>query len=642
MNIRATEKHFSFLASCVTGYKVHVTITNSSQYVGYTSMPTNNEARIVLSAAHPIWRGMDESQVLVMMLGVLAHECLHLTYTPFDLYNQGSIVLGREAEREAFHETGNVTEDPAIEYWASHKIGGKMLKALYTLIKHTWKVSPSIHQNIPAGKEDDFAYTQVIRALIQVGDRGVIKGHFVSDVARKAFAEILPLFNAAVMEPNGEARVEYVEQMFKILRPLIRTEMEQSQNMDKGNPMKLPQGMGEGEPLPGQPNGENSEDSEEENGASVSTDGEAGAEGDKSNALTPAEKRAQMQKDIAEALANKTEWTERPYEASTRDSDDLSGVDEDMTFTEEDMTSLLNEIEATESQMKITENMEATLAAKSVNDYMPDSDDVINIKADNPNEERYNRIVSVYSPRISTLTGEFRKIFSGDREQVVNATHGSRINLKRLVDGRLHSNILLSRRLPKNLDDMAVYLLIDKSGSMSRFGSKNKQNDQAAAETAICLYEALRKLNIPVYVTGFTTRGNKALHVHYVTWNSPHSDKYSLANFSADDANYDYYSIAEASRILKRHNAKYKVLIVISDGAPCNTQRGMSNMDGVAATAAAVTAAKKHTNVLGVALNCFDENIYRTMYGKDYISVKSADDMFVSISSALQRIVKQW
>jgi nitric oxide reductase activation protein len=189
---------------------------------------------------------------------------------------------------------------------------------------------------------------------------------------------------------------------------------------------------------------------------------------------------------------------------------------------------------------------------------------------------------------------------------------------------------------------MAVYILIDKSGSMSRNNGRGKRNDQCAAETAICLCEALRALRIPVYITGFTTRGSKALHMHYVTWNSPQSDRYTLANFAADDCNYDYYSIMEATRILKKRNAKHKLLIVISDGAPCNVMHGGNRMDPISATATAITEARKTTDVLGVALNCFDESAYKAMYGKDYITVSTANDMFLPISETIQRIVKSW
>ena len=93
---------------------------------------------------------------------------------------------------------------------------------------------------------------------------------------------------------------------------------------------------------------------------------------------------------------------------------------------------------------------------------------------------------------------------------------------------------------------------------------------------------------------------------------------------------------------MKKHHAKHKLLIVISDGAPCNPRNGMHSMTGVEATAAAITQARKTTDVLGVALNCFDSSVYAAMYGKDYITVSTANDMFLPISETLQKIVKSW
>jgi hypothetical protein len=55
-----------------------------------------------------------------------------------------------------------------------------------------------------------------------------------------------------------------------------------------------------------------------------------------------------------------------------------------------------------------------------------------------------------------------------------------------------------------------------------------------------------------------------------------------------------------------------------------------------------VAQARKTASVLGVAMNCYDEKVYSSMYGKDYITVSTADDMFVPIADALKRIVKSW
>lgn len=645
MNIRATEKHFSFLASCVTGYDVNVHIIDDTSVVGYTQMPSHNRASITLSYTTSLYSGLSEPIKTMYMLGVLAHECLHLCYTAFDACNRKAIVLSRKADKEAFHEICNVGEDPAIEFAASQKIGGKMLRALSAVIKYTWQQSPDIHNGLNEEDAESTVYTQVIRALIQVGDRGRLKGHFLCDTARDVFAKILPIFNEAIVEPDGEARVEYYVQMYRILEPYSRKEAEETQQKpEHGKVTSLPQGMGNGEPIP-------CEDTDESDGVE--------AQGGASSA---ASKKRELRKDIENAIqqtcANSenaegdesyevqsqknNHFDERPFEASEKDSDDLSGIDEDMTFTDEDVESLMSDIQQVEAQIQISEAAERVLIAKAREDLLEDSHDVINQKASNPNEERYNHIVNTYSSRIATLTSELRKIFMNDKSRVKNAQHGSRINTKRLVDGKLHSNIMWQRTFPKELDNMAVYLLIDKSGSMRRNNGKGKCNDQCAAETAICMYEALKALRIPVYITGFTTRGSKALHMHYVTWNSPVGDKYTLANFAADDCNYDFYSIMEATRVLKKHHAKHKLLIVISDGAPCNPYSGLSSMDGVQATAAAIKQARKTTDVLGVALNCFDTNVYSEMYGKDYITVSTANDMFVPIAETLQKIVKSW
>ena len=647
-NIRAIAKYFSFLASCVTGYDVHVRITDDPSYVGFTSMPHQQKATITLSYKTSLYAMLSTPVIIVMMLGVLAHECLHLCYTNFKALKRKSMVLSRESDRAALHEIHDIIEDPAIEFAAYHKIGGKMLKALATLIKHTWETSPNIEQDIPPHLADEYAYTQVLRAMIHVGDRGAVKGKFLSKTAEDAFKEVLPLMNAAIVEPDGAERVEYAIKIFSILEPLIKKEAEQNQKMSSGKMIPLPDGVGEGEQMPG---GNTDQDGEEQEGETIGegkpTSGEPADEAangqvvetDENQELNASEQKQKARERLAQQ--NPT-WDNRPFEQSSKDENDLEGIDEDMEFTDDDFDSLMEEIENTETQIQIAEAADAIQVVKAKEDLMMDTDDVINCIANNPNEDSYMRIANAYSSKIATLTNELRKLFMNDRSKVKTSNHGSRVNMKRLVDGKLHSNILLSRTHPKNLDDMAVYLLIDKSGSMSRKNKNGKSNNQCAAETAICLYEALHALKIPVYITGFTSRGHKALHMHYVTWNSSQGQKYTMANFSADDTNYDYLSIQEANHILKKHPAKHKILIVISDGAPCANWHTTNSMDPVAITAAAVENARKTASVLGVAMNCYDENVYAQMYGKDYIAVSTASDMFIHISEAFQQIVKSW
>lgn len=660
MNIRATERHFSFLASCVTGYDVKVNIIDDRSVVGYTQMPTHNRAYITLSFTSTLYDNIPEHIKLIFMMGVLAHEALHLCYTAFDAIKRKAIVLSRKADKDAFHEIANVVEDAAIEFAASKKIGGKMLKALASVIKHTWDAAPEIHQGIDPNDAEASVYTQVVRAMIQIGDRGAIKGHFLSNTARDVFAQVLPLFNAAVVEPDGEERADYYVRIYRILEPYSRKEAEEmKQQPPHGKPLSMPNGMGNGEPMPG--NGDESNDQQGQgNSQNLSEQSAAekkhtmrkqmeqaaaGENGKEHQAKKCGEEDVTNTSQTSHKVKAKSEehhFDERPFEASNKSIDDMTAIDEDMVFTQDDINSLLNDIEQVETQIQISEAAERILMEQAKDDLLEDTPDVINHKADNPNEDRYNDVIQRYAPKIATLTSELRKIFMNDRSRVKTSNHGSRINTKRLVDGKLHSNIMLQRTFPKELDDMAIYLLIDKSGSMSRSNGRGKRNDQCAAETAICLYEALRALRVPVYITGFTTRGSKALHMHYVTWHSPQSDKYTLANFAADDCNYDYYSIMEATRILKKHHAKHKLLIVISDGAPCNPRNGMHHMDGVSATAAAITQARKTTSVLGVALNCFDAKVYASMYGKDYITVSTANDMFLPISETIQKIVKSW
>ena len=273
---------------------------------------------------------------------------------------------------------------------------------------------------------------------------------------------------------------------------------------------------------------------------------------------------------------------------------------------------------------------------KAAEDIHDDTDEVENQRVEDGNKELYDNIVREFDIKISVLADDLRKIFAADRNRVLKSNTGSRLNVKRIASPVLHEDVLLKRQSPKKLKDIAVYILIDSSGSMHSL-INGVRNIEAARDTAICLYESLRKNKIPVFITGFSTSGSCASHKHYVTWNS--LDGHNLTRLSAGGCNMDYYSIKDAAANLKKQPARHKILIVLSDGMPCSSYR-VSNP--IEATAEAVKNAGKHANVLGVAMNPQSLDDYTRMYRDNYIAVNTVDDMFLSIGKEFKKIVQSW
>jgi hypothetical protein len=133
-------------------------------------------------------------------------------------------------------------------------------------------------------------------------------------------------------------------------------------------------------------------------------------------------------------------------------------------------------------------------------------------------------------------------------------------------------NIFMRKNAPSNNPDLAVYLLIDCSGSMEIPVSKRCCTRlHCAAEAGILLHRVCKNLNIPHAATGFTTED----------FSDGHAKHYKLKEFHEREArieailkevycsdNVDGFSIRAAAAELLCRPELNKILFVISDGLP--------------------------------------------------------------------------
>ena len=607
MNSLAVGRYFSLLASFFTEKKVSVSVIDDKEHVGYTMAPKKGEASIVLSYSHPIYGGLSEDKVQFLMMGVLVHECLHQIYTNFS----ASELISKQLEgklKKLFLTVENIAEDAAIEYAAPAKFGGTMLRALNAMIAHTYKQSPPIDQGVPPGMEEAYALAQVLNALIQIGDKGVYKGVFSSELATDAWNKILPLFNRCVLEPKGSKRSEISLQITKILEPLLALQNEAAEQMAdrlRGNKSQST-GTGSGEDIPDDPSDEEGKEKQKSRESSASG----------SSSSIP--------------------------DSDTKDAGTAPAGDDGVGVSEEDLKELEKGIQKAQEDLEAEKKAEEARAKAESESVLPCDKHLTTKKVDvqAASISEYTAIAAEYRQKSRTLSAELRRIFSGDYGGKHNSSKGSRMNLRRVASPVLHSDVMVSRTAPKDLSSLAICLLCDESGSM-REARNGAPNYLHARRVAISLYEALKPLGIPVSVLGFTTGEKKAINSQYVGWNSPDRQKYALAQLYATHSNFDFWSIEGATRMLQERKEKHKILIVVSDGAPCSVaQAGILNPQ--IATRKSIENARKQASVLGVALNPYEPDEYREMYGKDFIVVSTADDVFLHISSALKKIVRSW
>lgn len=114
--------------------------------------------------------------------------------------------------------------------------------------------------------------------------------------------------------------------------------------------------------------------------------------------------------------------------------------------------------------------------------------------------------------------------------------------------------------------DIACLILKDDSGSMQG------KNENSAMEVLAELEETFKELKFPLRMQAFSTMGHENSKI-IKSWNDTDRSKNYSWSFHCssypDGGNNDAYSIALATDVLAQRKEKNKLLIVVSDGAPC-------------------------------------------------------------------------
>ena len=174
---------------------------------------------------HEIAKGLDEDEATLLRMGVFAHETLHQCFTNFDYTNKVCKDMSR-GEAAIFMQFANTLEDPAIEYFAPNVFGGNLLEALRFSIQEIYKKSPGIDKS-------QTAFGQLINALIQFGDMGMIKGKFTFPEAYEAFKRVAPLYNEGITCPDSKRRIDIAKECMDLTKDIWADELKNHEEMEK-------------------------------------------------------------------------------------------------------------------------------------------------------------------------------------------------------------------------------------------------------------------------------------------------------------------------------------------------------------------------------------------------------------------------
>lgn len=234
--------------------------------------------------------------------------------------------------------------------------------------------------------------------------------------------------------------------------------------------------------------------------------------------------------------------------------------------------------------------------------------------------KKYESVLSVVKPysvqaqrRIVPILEEL-KSGSVERHRPFGRTVESKDGYR--PDGKFFSKI----KLPQDLPDMAIAILVDQSGSMN--GTRIEQ----AQKAAVLLDDFATSIGIPTLVVGHNTSGATAnrlegtsLYLHAMFERVSKKDKARLVMMKASGSNRDGMALNAVTEILAKRPEEYKILIIISDGMPNSQEYGgaLAEQDIRNIVAA---AKRKGVQTFAAAIGSSKENI-RRIYGEGFLDI---------------------
>ena len=184
---------------------------------------------------------------------------------------------------------------------------------------------------------------------------------------------------------------------------------------------------------------------------------------------------------------------------------------------------------------------------------------------DEEDTDNYNDIMKELALYSKTLRKQVQELLKGSRAGHINK-HRAYGRIIRPQDAyRPDQRFFANRKAPEDALNMAISVLVDLSGSMSG------ERIAAAKRAAILLDDFAAGLHIPVSVAGHRINRGFEYFVYTDFDRISKKDKYRLAKMSAGGCNRDGAALEISARRLKERTEQMRLLIIISDGQPNDT-----------------------------------------------------------------------
>lgn len=584
-----------------------VSFLHSGDKLGHTDGVSKT---VFIAWEHEYYKGLTHAETVYFRKGVFAHELLHQCFTNFKYDIKLMYSLKSGVERHVYRLFSNTLEDPAIEYFADSRLGEGLVDALRFTIREIYKKSPSIDEG------ETTPFTQLMNALIQFGDMGLVKGSFTHDEAKEYFEKLAPLYYKGIRTFNNKERLDIAVECMEASRPLWEKEFKSVKEFEQKLKELLKRLSKENAAGNGSANADcglnPDEDDNEDGQINIAGSGKKQS-GQNSNNNDAENRRKTAAKELAEALENDDEKAAddilKRIEASKEEAD--KKADEEI---KPDMK-------------KMSENAKkADSESGKLQDDFSDSEKVCKkmqiknhtVSADPVSVVQYAKVKNALSSDINYLANSLKRLFEEDTDEYVPFTSG-RYDVMRGSIGKT-AKVFNKKRVPADRADMAVLLAVDNSGSMNDFN-----NIQNAVCAAVVIAEACEKMKIPVYIMGFTREPKQ-----FVPWKHSKEQLSSLIKMRATGGTNDALAIKFAREIINRVNSEHKFVFVLSDGY--GSPQEMKEE---------VKKTRKTADVFAVGLGNIGTEYFQNVYGQDFLHMENTKGLAKELSKKLIKLVKR-
>lgn len=299
---------------------------------------------------------------------------------------------------------------------------------------------------------------------------------------------------------------------------------------------------------------------------------------------------------------------------------------------------------------RVSDEIEKELAEKRVNeaksfDYTGYNKGIrTNLvrKEPTPNAER------IYNSDMQDIGFLSKKMVNEIRNKIKDQQQGGKIN--GLYQGRYLDQHSLSRfdcrclcknDLPEDIPDMAIGVLLDMSGSMNC-----DDKYVYARRTALLLYEFGRQLNVPIMVYAHNSYGSTNYMYDLADFDSVDGkDRYRICDVTPGGGNRDGMALRFCSDKLSKRKEQNKFMFVISDGLPSaynSRQDGNNDIKGVL-----MDYSKKNVKYVAVGLGS-DQKQIEELYTQDlsskvaakFLQCEDPKELPVTVVRVIKQLIK--